>query len=101
MTWFQEAEVSTNDRYAYRTLSLFDFSSVNVFLKANPKPAWDGKDLLIMSKYVIVACHYLRYSISRQEYCNMKSKKKGSVARLLAIEGNSLPMARASMHSRS
>jgi hypothetical protein len=40
-----------------------DFSSVNAFLKADPKPAWDGKDLLIMSKYVIVACDYLRYSI--------------------------------------
>ena len=27
-----------------------DFKSVDAFLNADPKPAWDGKELLIMSK---------------------------------------------------
>ena len=27
-----------------------DFKSVEAFLNADPKPAWDGKELLIMSK---------------------------------------------------
>jgi hypothetical protein len=30
-----------------------DFSSVEVFLKADPKPSWNGEDLLIMTKYVL------------------------------------------------
>ncbi|KXN92548.1 hypothetical protein AN958_05403 [Leucoagaricus sp. SymC.cos] len=39
-----------------------DFSSVGAFLKADPKPAWDGKELLIMTK---------------EDYCEMKIKEKG------------------------
>ncbi|KAF5353435.1 hypothetical protein D9756_008032 [Leucocoprinus leucothites] len=39
-----------------------DFSSVENFLKADPKPTWDGKELLIMSK---------------EDYCEMKIKEKG------------------------
>ena len=29
-----------------------DFKSVNAFLNAEPKPTWEGKELLIMSKYI-------------------------------------------------
>ena len=29
-------------------------STVEKFLTADPKPTWDGKELLIMSKYVIM-----------------------------------------------
>lgn len=28
-----------------------DMSSVDKFLNADPKPTWDGQELLIMSKY--------------------------------------------------
>lgn len=38
----------------YKQNSVFvefaDFKSVEAFLKADPKPTWDGKELLIMSK---------------------------------------------------
>ncbi|GJE89046.1 La protein-like protein [Phanerochaete sordida] len=39
-----------------------DMSSVEKFLSADPKPTWDGKELLIMSK---------------EAYCEMKIKEKG------------------------
>lgn len=39
-----------------------DFSSVDAFLKADPKPTFEGKELLIMSK---------------DAYCEMKIKEKG------------------------
>ncbi|KAF8816897.1 hypothetical protein BYT27DRAFT_7127119 [Phlegmacium glaucopus] len=39
-----------------------DFESVDAFLKADPKPTWDGSELLIMSK---------------EDYCEMKIKEKG------------------------
>ena len=29
-----------------------DFKSVSAFLEADPKPTWEGEELLIMSKYV-------------------------------------------------
>jgi lupus La protein len=29
-----------------------DFKSVDAFLKADPKPSWDGEELLIMTKSV-------------------------------------------------
>ena len=34
-----------------------DFKSVEAFLNADPKPAWDGKELLIMSKCVSTLSH--------------------------------------------
>ncbi|KAF9529117.1 hypothetical protein CPB83DRAFT_875734 [Crepidotus variabilis] len=39
-----------------------DFESVAKFLNADPKPSWDGKELLIMTK---------------EDYCEMKIKEKG------------------------
>ncbi|KAG6876145.1 hypothetical protein C0992_000696 [Termitomyces sp. T32_za158] len=39
-----------------------DFATVDAFLKADPKPTFEGKELLIMSK---------------QDYCEMKIKEKG------------------------
>lgn len=30
-----------------------EYSSAEAFLKADPKPTWDEKELLIMSKYVL------------------------------------------------
>ncbi|KAG6862976.1 hypothetical protein C0993_000732 [Termitomyces sp. T159_Od127] len=39
-----------------------DFATVDLFLKADPKPAFEGKELLIMSK---------------EAYCEMKIKEKG------------------------
>lgn len=39
-----------------------DFSSVDAFLKADPKPTWNNQELLIMSK---------------GDYCEMKIKEKG------------------------
>ncbi|KAJ3568579.1 hypothetical protein NP233_g5616 [Leucocoprinus birnbaumii] len=39
-----------------------DFSSVEAFLKVDPKPTFEGKELLIMSK---------------EDYCEMKIKEKG------------------------
>ncbi|PPR05429.1 hypothetical protein CVT26_011307 [Gymnopilus dilepis] len=39
-----------------------DFETVEKFLKAEPKPTWEGKELLIMTK---------------EEYCEMKIKEKG------------------------
>ncbi|KAF9450511.1 hypothetical protein P691DRAFT_758105 [Macrolepiota fuliginosa MF-IS2] len=39
-----------------------DFSTVEAFLKADPKPTWEEKELLIMSK---------------GDYCEMKIKEKG------------------------
>ncbi|KAF8636079.1 hypothetical protein AX17_003786 [Amanita inopinata Kibby_2008] len=39
-----------------------DFTSVDKFLNCDPKPSWDGSELLIMSK---------------EAYCNMKIKEKG------------------------
>ncbi|KAF8181038.1 hypothetical protein BJ912DRAFT_1145564 [Pholiota molesta] len=39
-----------------------DFESVDKFLKADPKPTWEGKELLIMTK---------------EDYCEMKIKEKG------------------------
>ncbi|KAF9461375.1 hypothetical protein BDZ94DRAFT_818214 [Collybia nuda] len=39
-----------------------DFKTVDVFLNADPKPSWDGKELLIMTK---------------EAYCDMKIKEKG------------------------
>ena len=32
-----------------------DFESVDKFLKADPKPTWEDKELLIMTKYVSFA----------------------------------------------
>ncbi|KAF4611811.1 hypothetical protein D9613_003940 [Agrocybe pediades] len=39
-----------------------DFETVDQFLKADPKPTWEGKELLIMTK---------------GDYCEMKIKEKG------------------------
>ncbi|SJL10808.1 uncharacterized protein ARMOST_14202 [Armillaria ostoyae] len=39
-----------------------EMSGVEAFLNADPKPTWDGKDLVIMSK---------------EDYCQMKVKEKG------------------------
>ncbi|KAI0758851.1 hypothetical protein C8Q74DRAFT_1300277 [Fomes fomentarius] len=39
-----------------------DFKAVGAFLNADPKPTWDGEELLIMSK---------------EAYCEMKIKEKG------------------------
>ena len=32
-----------------------DFKDVDAFLKADPKPTWNGSELLIMSKSVLVS----------------------------------------------
>ncbi|KAF8882863.1 hypothetical protein BD779DRAFT_1663261 [Infundibulicybe gibba] len=39
-----------------------DFNTVDAFLTSDPKPSWDGSDLLIMTK---------------EAYCDMKIKEKG------------------------
>ena len=58
-----------------------NMSSVKRFLEADPKPTWEGKELLIMSKYVKVASDERKNCFSdqphREAYCEMKIKEKG------------------------
>ena len=57
-----------------------DFSSVDAFLKADPKPTFEGKELLIMSKYASLFCPFsilTNTHFSRDAYCEMKIKEKG------------------------
>lgn len=56
-----------------------DSTSVDAFLKADPKPTWEGKELLTMSKYALRTnlIHYLTNVHFREEYCEMKIKEKG------------------------
>ncbi|TFK73087.1 hypothetical protein BDN72DRAFT_855091 [Pluteus cervinus] len=48
-----------------------DIDTVEAFLKAEPKPSWEGKDLLIMTK---------------EAYCEMKIKEKGLTGKA-AVKG--------------
>jgi lupus La protein len=48
-----------------------DFKSVEAFLNADPKPSWDGKELLIMSK---------------EAYVEMKIKEKGLKGRAAVVK---------------
>jgi lupus La protein len=48
-----------------------DYKSVGVFLNADPKPSWDGKELLIMSK---------------EAYVEMKIKEKGLKGRAAVVK---------------
>ncbi|KZP26565.1 hypothetical protein FIBSPDRAFT_854611 [Athelia psychrophila] len=52
-----------------------DFSTVEKFLKADPKPQWKGEDLLTMSK---------------EAYCEMKIKEKGLTGKSAAIRRDTL-----------
>ncbi|KAF7974611.1 hypothetical protein HWV62_11578 [Athelia sp. TMB] len=52
-----------------------DFSTVEKFLKADPKPQWKGEELLTMSK---------------EAYCEMKIKEKGLTGKSAAIRRDSL-----------
>lgn len=57
-----------------------DFSSVDAFLKADPKPTFEGKELLIMSKYASPFCPFFiptNTHFFRDAYCEMKIKEKG------------------------
>jgi lupus La protein len=48
-----------------------DFKSVEAFLNADPRPSWDGKELLIMSK---------------EAYVEMKIKEKGLKGRAAVVK---------------
>ncbi|EKM52423.1 uncharacterized protein PHACADRAFT_260796 [Phanerochaete carnosa HHB-10118-sp] len=52
-----------------------DMSSVEKFLNADPKPAWDGQELLIMSK---------------EAYCEMKIKEKGLTGKAASLRKESM-----------
>lgn len=47
-----------------------DFETVDKFLSADPKPAWEGKELLVMTK---------------EAYCEMKIKEKGLTGKSAAV----------------
>jgi len=47
-----------------------DYKSVEAFLHADPKPTWNGEELLIMSK---------------EAYCDMKIKEKGLTGKAAVI----------------
>ncbi|KAI0742983.1 hypothetical protein C8Q80DRAFT_1273557 [Daedaleopsis nitida] len=52
-----------------------DFKSVDVFLNADPKPTWEGEELLIMSK---------------EAYCDMKIKEKGLTGKAADLRRQSM-----------
>ena len=65
-----------------------DFESVGAFLNADPKPTWEGEELLIMSKSVCTRLSATHACVSlaqgsrlifhpREAYCEMKIKEKG------------------------
>ncbi|KAI0830362.1 hypothetical protein BC628DRAFT_1532193 [Trametes gibbosa] len=52
-----------------------DFKSVDAFLNADPKPTWEGEELLIMSK---------------EAYCDMKIKEKGLTGKAADLRRQSI-----------
>lgn len=68
-----------NDAQGSVFVEFADFSSVEAFLKADPKPTWEGKELLIMSKYVLPLIT-LGYSLIIQQgrLLRNEDQRKGS-----------------------
>lgn len=69
-----------------------DFKLVNKFLDADPKPTWEGKELLIMTKWVLSSS---RIGLSlvyppREEYCRMKIREKGLTGKSAAARKESI-----------
>ena len=56
-----------------------DFKYIEPFLQADPKPSWNGEELLIMTKYELSAWEsFVTDGPShRKDYCEMKMKEKG------------------------
>ena len=53
-------------------------AGVDAFLMATPKPTWEGKELLIMTKCVRNSSYFAHNSRPhREEYCDLKIKEKG------------------------
>ena len=59
-----------------------DMSAAERFLSTDPKPSWNGSELVIMSKsafkpfYLFTVLKHV-YFFSREAYCEMKIKEKG------------------------
>jgi len=69
-----------------------DFETVNDFLTADPKPTWEGKELLIMTKWVPspswIGLHLV--SPPREAYCEMKIQEKGLSGKSAAARKDSI-----------
>lgn len=66
-----------------------DFETIDKILNADPKPAWEGKELLMMTKCVFypsqsqIVRSLVR--ILREAYCEMKIKEKGLTGKSAAL----------------
>jgi lupus La protein len=56
-----------------------ELESVDKFVNADPKPTFEGQELVVMTKYGIfcTVSNILLNGISREAYCDMKIKEKG------------------------
>jgi lupus La protein len=64
--------------------------SAEAFLNADPKPSWDGTELLIMSKYDVSFSEFLSLMNSREAYCDMKIKEKGLTGKTAEMRKDSI-----------
>jgi lupus La protein len=73
-----------------------DFKTVDAFLKADPKPSWEDKELLIMTKFVPFLQPSPTYlipstsTLSREAYCDMKIKEKGLSGKAAQIKRDTI-----------
>lgn len=69
-----------------------DFETVDKFLNADPKPTWEGKELLIMTKWVFSSSWIERFLVysPREAYCEMKIKEKGLTGKTAAARKDSI-----------
>lgn len=69
-----------------------DFETIDKFVNADPKPTWEGKELLVMTKCVFVSSWITRrlIVILREAYCEMKIKEKGLTGKSAAVRKDSI-----------
>jgi len=69
-----------------------DFETIDKFLNADPKPTWEGKELLVMTKCVFGSFKIGRRLVSllREVYCEMKIKEKGLTGKSAAARKDSI-----------
>ncbi|OSX58455.1 hypothetical protein POSPLADRAFT_1049289 [Postia placenta MAD-698-R-SB12] len=70
-----------------------DFKAVEKFLNADPKPSWNGEELLVMTKYGCSALALPRHILivhHREAYCEMKIKEKGLTGKAASLRKQSI-----------
>lgn len=69
-----------------------EFEAVDEFLNADPRPTWEGKELLVMTKWVFgLIRDRVTLSLSpREAYCEMKIQEKGLTGKSAAARKDSI-----------